>query len=150
MGGFFTRLLCICGGSFIAEVTVSGTPAISMLWSHSNELLHILVPLLQMIGVVCSFMCCFFTQLHLWVPCTFPLPVSFFMVAYILFPACNRRGLSSLCPLVWTDWPPLLGRFKRISQKHPLLVLLLDWSKISLCCQKPLLQTVSKHNSEMF
>lgn len=31
MGGFFTHLLCICGGSFIAEVTVPGTPAISML-----------------------------------------------------------------------------------------------------------------------
>lgn len=94
-GRDLSHLLCICGGSFIAEVTVSGTPAISMLWSRSNELLHILVPLLQMIGVVCSFMCCFFTQLQLWVPCTFPLPVSFFMVVSILFPACNRSGLSS-------------------------------------------------------
>lgn len=94
-GGVFTHFLCICGGSFIAEVTVSGTPVISMLWSHSNELLHILMPLLQMMGIVCSFMCCFFTQLQLWVPCTYPLPVLFFLVVYILFPACNRRGLSS-------------------------------------------------------
>lgn len=68
---------------------------ISMLWSRSNELLHILVPLLQMIGVVCSFLCCFFTQLQLWVPCTFPLPGLFFVVVYILFPACKRRGLCS-------------------------------------------------------
>lgn len=30
-GRDFYPLLCICGGSFTAEVTVSGTPAISML-----------------------------------------------------------------------------------------------------------------------
>lgn len=56
MGRLFYPLF-ICGGSFIGEVTISGTAATSMLWSHSEKLLDILVPLLHVIDIVHSLMC---------------------------------------------------------------------------------------------
>lgn len=43
----------------LLPVAISGTAVISTLWSRSNELLDILVPLLQTIGIVHSLMCCF-------------------------------------------------------------------------------------------
>lgn len=86
---------------FLAAVVLSlvkslffGTVVTSMLWSHSNKLLDILVPLFQMIGMVCSLMSIVLQStparnfLHL------SASSLFFMFVYILSPACKRRWLS--------------------------------------------------------